>query len=195
MSVEDIIGAIQRETTAEVEAIAREAQATAEKIVGDGSARAVAIEAAAVDARREEIEQAADRIRNRARLEADRTMRAARDDVVHGLLDATAAKLAAIRTSDGYPSVLARLLDEAQSALPTAAVLHVDARDERAAEIAAGDAGLEVVADLDTDGGMVLSSRDGRTVDNTIERRLARADPYLRQIVREMVPELGSPPS
>ena len=56
-----------------------------------------------------------------------------------------------------------------------ARVLRVDPRD---ADLAGGVApGLRVDATLDTWGGVELASDDGRTVRNTLEERLANAEP------------------
>ena len=77
------------------------------------------------------------------------------------------------------------LIVESLEALPAATVLRVDARDEvLAAGMLAGRV-LQVRAELETAGGVDVSSGDGRAVRNTFEERLANAEPELRMLFGE----------
>ena len=64
---------------------------------------------------------------------------------------------------------------------PTATRLRVDLRDERLAAAVAPALAVEPV--LETWGGAVVCSDDGRLARNTVEERLANAEPTLRMHV------------
>lgn len=201
MALADILDAIERQTDAEIAAATREADDKIAGILERGAQEAAAVEAAASDARRDEATAAAERIRNRAHLEADRQLRSARDAIVVDLLAGVRERLARLRDTPGYPQVLRRLISEARIALPAATVVHVDPRDVgRVTELlesqeADRSAKPELHADLETWGGAIATCPDGRSVHNTLELRLQRADPHLRQLVVELVPALGTRPS
>jgi V/A-type H+-transporting ATPase subunit E len=113
-----------------------------------------------------------------ARLDAARTLREARETCFGEALGALRKHLAALRAEDRYPAVFAALLREALAALPTATRLRVDPRDERLAAAVAPALAIEPV--LETWGGAVVCSDDGRLAHNTIEERLANAEQTLR---------------
>ena len=71
------------------------------------------------------------------------------------------------------------LLAESRAALPSARELRVDPRDADLALPLAD--GLGVESTLETWGGLELASDDGRTIRNTLEERLANAEPLLRR--------------
>ena len=113
-----------------------------------------------------------------ARLEAADTVLAAREEAYASVLGRVREELSALRGSPAYPRVFAALLNESRTALPQARELRVDRRDGELAGSMADD--LRVVTVLDTWGGLELAGEDGRTVRNTLEERLANADPLLR---------------
>ena len=78
--------------------------------------------------------------------------------------------------------MLRALLRESLAALPTATVLRVDPRDERMAADLLAELGLdlEIVGTLETAGGVELTHGVDRVVRNTVEDRLANAEPALR---------------
>jgi vacuolar-type H+-ATPase subunit E/Vma4 len=78
--------------------------------------------------------------------------------------------------------VFRALLRESLAALPTATVLRVDPRDERLAADVLAELGvdMEIVAALQTAGGVELARGEDRAVRNTVEDRLANAEPALR---------------
>lgn len=88
-------------------------------------------------------------------------------------------KIAAIRNDPQYPSVFKKLAKEAIFTLDTPGIrIHIDSRDEpRCREIIREIAPrAEVCADLQCDGGLIVTSPDGNVViSNTLESRLERA--------------------
>jgi vacuolar-type H+-ATPase subunit E/Vma4 len=114
-------------------------------------------------------------------------VRDAREDAFREFLAAVRERLAALRGGAEYTSVLRALIRESTTALAGATVLRVDPRDERlASELVEGlDAELKVAGVLETAGGVELASADGRTVRNTVEERLANAEPALRLLFGE----------
>ena len=78
--------------------------------------------------------------------------------------------------------MLRALLRESLTALPAAAVLRVDPRDERMAADLLAELGakLEIVGTLETAGGVELARGEDRVVRNTVEERFANAEQALR---------------
>lgn len=194
MALNDIIEAIRLETEAEIEAIEQEAADQAAAIAADGRRKAAAVEAELAAARDDEAATEENRIRNGARLEADRELRVAREAIVQGILDDVAQRLHGLRSSADYPGILRRLAHEASSVLPAGTVIHIDPRDGDDLD-GLFDGPMEVVGDLSTGGGLLLASPDGRRVHNTFEVRLERAVPHMRHLIAERIPELGARPS
>jgi V/A-type H+-transporting ATPase subunit E len=109
-------------------------------------------------------------------------VRQAREDSFRECLEDVRGRLESVRDSSSYATVLGALLRESLAALPTATVLRVDPRDERIAAHLLAELGvhLEIVATLQTCGGVELACGEERAVRNTIEDRLANAEPALR---------------
>lgn len=121
----------------------------------------------------------------RAREEAKASLARVREEYLRRAADLAAERLARLREGEGYPGVLERLTREALDALSEAgARVHVDPRDEASARAMMGDlpGELQLIADLNADGGAIVDSADGRIrVDNTFASRLARAGEVYRR--------------
>ena len=152
----------------------REKAASATAIVEAAGREAAALQAQLAAAPEVESLAEAEGVRAVARLQAALTVRVAREQAFGSVLDRVRETLAALRGSAAYPAVFRALLDESRTALPDARELRVDRHDADLATSMAG--GLQVVAVLDTWGGVELAGDDGRTVRNTLEERLANAD-------------------
>jgi vacuolar-type H+-ATPase subunit E/Vma4 len=182
MALSDLLAGLKAEAAAEEAQL--EAETSAEVIrIGDAAraeARLLAEEArqAVEDELRGEVEARL----ARARLVAATAVRQARDDSFRECLDDLRGRLEVVRNSSSYPTVLRALLRESLAALPTATVLRVDPRDEQMAAQLLTELGvdLELAATLQTDGGVELEHGEARAVRNTIEHRLANAEPALR---------------
>ncbi|OPY25836.1 MAG: V-type proton ATPase subunit E [Methanocella sp. PtaU1.Bin125] len=92
--------------------------------------------------------------------------------------------LGAFRGNEGYAGCYGRLLSEALGELGDGdPVLHIDPRDEEICRALLAGMGLhcEISPDLQTDGGLNASTRDGMVlISNTVESRLARAKDRLK---------------
>lgn len=178
MALDDLLRAIETEADEERLLADRERSAAATAIVEAARQEAAAVEAELARAPEGEAVAEAERERALARLRAARTVRVAREEAFVSLLGRIREELAALRGTDRYPTVFRALVGESRAALPEGRVLRVDRRDADLAASMAGD--LQVDATLDTWGGVQLAGDDGRTIRNTLEERLANADPLLR---------------
>jgi vacuolar-type H+-ATPase subunit E/Vma4 len=84
-------------------------------------------------------------------------------------------------------------LDESLANLADAEVVQVDPRDVAIAEQVRSQRSLKlcIAPDIETWGGVVVRTADGRAVRNTLEERLERADPFLRPVVASIVPGMA----
>jgi vacuolar-type H+-ATPase subunit E/Vma4 len=193
MALGDILEAIRAETAAEIAQVDRAGEASCAAVHTAAATEAAEAERLAAGARRTAGERAHDRIVNRARLAADRQVRAAAEEVYQEAVAAAGRRLAEVRNGPEYAGLLATMIQECIAVLPDARYLEVDPADvaltreiidrERLHQ-------LRIEPRLTTDGGLVLATDDGRAVVNTFEARLRRADGYLRQLAAELIPAL-----
>jgi len=197
MALDDILAAIRDETEQQIEVLGAEAQARVATILDRARAESADVETRETHARDRLAQRDADRTINQARLVVDRRLRETRENIYREANQATAARLAALRDSSDYPDLLGRLLDESRAALPRGTTVRIDAADAAVMEqlLRQRGAASSVVADLQTMGGLELDTGDGRRVANTLETRLARAEPQLRSLAGSMIPDLRSEPS
>ena len=130
----------------------------------------------------DELREEAETRRARARLAAAAAVRQAREEAFREFLAEVRRRLTPSARAPSYPTVLRALLRESLTALPAAAVLRVDPRDERMAADLLAELGakLEIAGTLETAGGVELARGEDRVVRNTVEERFANAEPALR---------------
>jgi V/A-type H+/Na+-transporting ATPase subunit E len=182
MALSDLLAGLQAEAAAEEAALEAETRAEVTRIGEQAQAEARLLREQALQADEDELRREAEALRARARLAAAAAVRRAREDAFDELLVEVRGRLGALRESASYPALLRALLRESLSALPAATSLRVDPRDERLAAdlVAELDAELQIVATLETAGGVELTRGEDRAVRNTVEDRLANAEPTLR---------------
>lgn len=187
MALVDLLAGLEVEAAEETARLEAETREEADRIVEAARAEARALGEQAARAGESELRREAEQRRALARLAAASALREAREEAFREFLAEVRARLVALRDGASYPAVLRELIGESLTALPAATTLRIDPRDETlAAKLLAGlDAGLQVVAALETAGGVELASGDGRTVRNTIEERIANAEPTLRLLFGE----------
>jgi vacuolar-type H+-ATPase subunit E/Vma4 len=178
MALAELLRAIEDEAAAERAAAERAAAAEAAAILERARREASTVETAHAAQPEAQARAEAKRQLSVARVAAATAVRVAREEAFASLLAGIRGQLAAIRGTDRYPDSFRALVAESRAALPAARELRVDPRDLELASSIAGD--LRVVPALDTMGGVELVGDDGRTVRNTLEERLANADPLLR---------------
>jgi vacuolar-type H+-ATPase subunit E/Vma4 len=182
MTLVDLLAGLEAEAAAETARLEAETQQEADRLVEEARAEAQVLREQATRAGEVELQREVEQRRALARLAAAATVREAREDAFARLLAEVRERLDALREGDDRRAALRELTREGLAALPAATTLRVDPRDERlAAELLAElGAKVEVVAALETAGGVELADGAGRTVRNTIEERLANAEPALR---------------
>lgn len=189
MALTDLLQAIQADADAELATTRQAADEQAAAIVAAAASEAAALERQReADARAEAQAEAGRRLAG-ARLAAASRVRAAREDAYLRLRERLADELAALREGDDYPTLLAALIDEALVALPDATCVRVDSRDHElaAAYLARVAPNVALEASLEAWGGAEAVSATGRRVVNTLERRLADAEPQLRLVYSRLL--------
>ncbi len=172
---------LEQETSERVEEILAEAKETAE------SRREAAYREAI---RPKAVERA--RRRHEARMAALKITAATRGQTAEMLLDQVEARLQSLREQPAYQELFRRLVEEAVATLGRNEIadpatsglprLIVDGRDEPLAQktLQALSLEMEIAPDLESWGGVVLQSGDGRiVVNNTLENRLEQLKPHL----------------
>lgn len=178
MAIEDILGTLEEQASAEIEAILADARARARAI--EDAARGEAARATAARIARAEEAARGDatadlghaRMRERSAAAADEGAAVARAFELAG------ERLKAQRGELAYPEVFAALAAEALAGTGRACELRVAPEDvtlaERAAREAEG-ARVSIAPTLATSGGVVVACADGRILRlNTFESRLEK---------------------
>lgn len=192
MALEHILAAIRDEAEAEIAAVEAETDAEISRIEAEAERRVAAELSRHRTGRDAAAARAAERVVNHARLDTDRQIHAASEHVYQLVLGRVRNHLEGLRNDAQYSAVFTQLLDECRSVLPSGSVLQIDPRDRaRADALLTTDDGVRTEESLRTCGGMKLVTGDGRHVDNTLEARLARADPFARRLTADLVPALG----
>jgi V/A-type H+/Na+-transporting ATPase subunit E len=182
MALSDLLAGLKDEAAGEEAQLDVETNAEVARIAAAAHDEARQLEERALRAAEDELRVAAEARRANARLAAAATVREAREAAFQELLAEVRRRLESVRDTSSYPRVLCALLLESLTALPDAAILHVDPRDAQTAADLLGELGveLEIAATLETAGGVELARGDDRVVRNTVEERFANAEPALR---------------
>ena len=188
MALEELLAGLEAEAESETVRLEAETLEEAERILDAARSEADALLEEAARASEHELQREAEQRRALARLSAATAVREAREEAFREFLAEVQRRLGALRGEAEYPSVLRALIDESVAALAAGTVLRVDPRDERlAAELTRDLPRLTVAGVLETAGGVELASADGRTVRNTLEERLANAEPALRLLFGDAI--------
>lgn len=192
MALADILEAIRREADEELAAVAADADRLAASIREGARADAAVAEAEAAGGRDDELRAAAGELLRGAALDAARMVREAREEIFQRALEGVRRRLDVLRCDERYGAVFLGLLEESMAALPEATTVMVDRGDvELVARLLDRlDVAVHVDASLVTAGGVRVATADGRSVDDTFETRLARAEPELRRLLVLAVPAL-----
>lgn len=177
-----LLAAIKAEADQELAQLDTQAHLQAEALVDGARADAERLEREPVDLQEPDLAREAARRLAAARLDAQNRVRQVREEAFQDALAALRARLTTVREEPGYAQMLASLVAEAVEALPSGKRLLVDPRDEDLARRTAAELDLELLVEptLQTWGGVVLDGGEGRVVRNTLEERLANAEPSLR---------------
>lgn len=189
MALEKLLASLETEAAAEAAQLEAETEQEAARILEGARAEALALAEQVARSGEEELRQEAEQRRAAARLEAAAALREARERAFQEFLAEVRARLADLRGLPGYPATLRALVRESLAALPTAATVRVDPRDEALVRELLDELGTEaeVSTTLESAGGVELATADGRTARNTIEERLENAEQELRLLFGELL--------
>jgi len=185
MPLANLLAALENEAQQEFEQLASNSRAEAEAILAEAEAAAVALAEAPTLAAEATVAAEERAIVARARLRAAQQVREARERAWQDVRAALEERIVAVRLTPGYSGLLEQLVAECRAAAPDGSLLRVDARDEQLARELASD--LEIEGTLTTAGGVELGTGEGVTVRNTLEERLANAEPELRRRLGEVL--------
>ncbi len=191
MAYEELIRSMEMDAALRVREVRAAAEAYIEETLDAARRQADEVRAGhmAEAARRIEVER--HQRLYRAREDEKAGIARVREEHLENAVAAAREELACRRGQDGYPDILKGLLHEALDTLgEDGARVHVDPRDEATvrALLEGSPRGPPVLPDLETTGGVVVDSADGRIrVDNTFESRLARAEEVYRRELYDLL--------
>ncbi|MRS12692.1 MAG: hypothetical protein EG823_06435 [Actinobacteria bacterium] len=178
MAIEDIFKALEEQADSEVNQILHVATVQADSVEHEARDEAERITAARIDAADHAVRTKATKAVNAARLQVRRDLAAVRDSAVDAVFGEAAKRLAAMRGTAEYERVFAALAKEALAEVDAECEIQVASADAALAKKVAGGIGVNATVSptLDSIGGLVVSTHDGRVVfRNTFESRLMKA--------------------
>ena len=178
MALEHLLQAIEQQVAGEIASARAEGQEQVAAIQAEAELQAARAADAAWVGENERLLAARRRIQAGAQLEALRARRELLERLYREAVDALRETLAGVRQREDWPERFAALVREARARLPEASLARVDPRDRALLE--GLELGLAADDELESWGGVVLVA-GRRTLDNTLERRVAQAEPLLRQ--------------
>lgn len=182
MAIDDILRALDDQAQADCDEIIGESHEHARLIVEEAELQAQAIHDKYIHQVEQVATASASKQVNTARLEAKMIVSSVKGGGVASVFDAARVELPSVRES-GYEALFAALAAEALAGVSGPITVHTASSDTSLAEKAASASGLaaEVVGDLDTAGGLIVDTANGKVIRrNTLEDRLDRVSQYLR---------------
>lgn len=190
MALRDLLAAIEAEAAADVRRLRAERHREAAAIIEDAGRRAAELERSAVAAAEQAEREAGERRLMTARHAIAGRLCEAQEAAYQQIARDVRAGVLAARERDDYPAILAALLHEARSALPAGSNVQVAQADELLIRrLLQGEPRLRVTVTLPNTGGVEVTDGAGTVARNTLEDRLAAAEPGLRELVGRLLAE------
>jgi vacuolar-type H+-ATPase subunit E/Vma4 len=188
MALRDLLAAIEAEAAADVRRLRAERHRKAAAIIEDAGRRAAELERSAVAAAEQAEREAGERRLMTARHAIAGRLYEAQEAAYQQIARDVRAGVLAARERDDYPAILAALLHEARSALPAGSSVQVAQADEvLIRRLLRDEPGLRVTVTLPNTGGVAVTDGAGTVACNTLEGRLAAAEPELRRLVGKVL--------
>jgi V/A-type H+-transporting ATPase subunit E len=185
MTYENLIESMEVSAEKRINEILKNAHEQGDEIRKTALTKAQLIKAAY----REEAQKSVDGERNKLiyQVKAENKMNVIKekDRVIKSAFAEVKKRLDNFRNDENYHDNFKKMLQEAVRALETEkVVLHIDKRDESLCRQVLNELNInsQIVADLTSGGGLVVSTKDGKiVVFNTVESRLAKAEELMRR--------------
>jgi vacuolar-type H+-ATPase subunit E/Vma4 len=177
MAIEDIFKALEEQADAEVNQILHVATVQSDAVEHEARDEAERITKNRIALAEDAVRTKAAKAVNAARLQVRRDLAEVRDAAVDSVFAAAAERLAAMRGTAEYERVFTALAQEALTGIDVECEMQVAAADAELAKKVAAKLGAAATVSptLDTIGGLVISTHDGRVVRrNTFESRLLK---------------------
>jgi V/A-type H+/Na+-transporting ATPase subunit E len=190
MALRDLLAAIEAEAAADINRLRAERDRETAAIIEDAGRRAAELKRSAVAAAEQTEREAGERRLAAARHAIAGRLREAQEAAYQQIARDVRAGVLAARERDDYPAILAALLHEARSALPAGSNVQVAQADEvLIRRLLQGEPRLRVTVTLPNTGGVEVTDGAGAVARNTLEDRLAAAEPELRGLVGRLLAE------
>ncbi len=193
----DLTALLEREASAEIDAILSEARERASAIVAQAESEAESLQAARARAAAAQREATLVRAQSSAQLQAAALTLRAQHAAVEAVFDAAGERLAAlVADPKAYEPVLTSLLLEAVEALGAEAIHEVEVAERDVALVTkiAKAAGLSATIKAGPVGGGVrVGTRRGSSIENTLEARLEAVRGELASTVARILFAVDAP--
>ena len=195
MALQDLLASLERDATAEADALLEAARARAASIAADAAARTAQRRRETLEVKERELVAAAELAAAQARRTARARTLQARERAIERVFAAVTAGLPDAAGSPAFLAALPARFAQARACVgeTPGVVRSAPALVRALRKLAAGTEDLKVVADKAVATGFVLSAGDGSLdVDETLTARLARRRPQLAVDIAHALDEAAS---
>jgi V/A-type H+/Na+-transporting ATPase subunit E len=186
MSIEDILQALDDQCREECQDIFKRAQSDAKQILDRAQVEADVVREVRLNKAKAEAQSETTSLLYTARLKSKNDVIKAKEKVAEKAMAKAEEDLKDLRSRGDYAVILENLINEGLYRVSGKVLVHVDPADRELADSLLRKMGLdyELLADIETIGGAVISDEEGRVmIINSIEERLNRAREKLRMEV------------
>jgi vacuolar-type H+-ATPase subunit E/Vma4 len=188
MALQDLLATIEAEAVADIRRLRAERHREAAAIIEDAERRCADLERSVIAAAEQAEREAGEHRLTAVREASAARVREAQETAYQQIARSIRAGVIAARERDDYPAILAGLLHEARLALPGESIVQVASPDELLTRrLLSGEPLARVTATLPSPGGVVVTDGAGTVVRNTLEDRLAVAEPELRGLLGRLL--------
>jgi vacuolar-type H+-ATPase subunit E/Vma4 len=188
MALQDLLAAIEAEAAADIGRLRTERHREVTTIISGAERGSAELEQSAVSAAEQAEREAGERRLMTSRQAIAGRLREVQEAAYQQIATDVRAGVLAARERDDYPVILAALLHEARSALPAGSNVQVAPADELLIRrMLRDEPRLRVTVTLPNTGGVEVTDEAGAVARNTLEDRLAAAEPELRALVGRLL--------
>jgi len=185
MTYENLIASMEVNAEKSIAELVQKARHEAEEIMRSAEAKADTIRAAYLENAQKLAESERNRLTYKVKAENKMEIIKEKDAVIQQAFFDAKKSLESFRDDASYKENFRKMFKEAVSELEgERVILHVDARDQMLSGQVLDELGwnAEVVGDLTSEGGLAVTSKDGKLlVSNTIESRLNNVKELLKR--------------
>ncbi len=187
MALEEILDRMAKDTENEEQALIKQSEDEAKKIIEEAKKRAISIRTSYELKAKEDADTGKRQRTSSATLEGRSYLEQEREKIENDYLETLRSKILELRETEEYLAFLQRVIDNAKKALGQDSIVYLEKKDAERMK----DKGISSIKPADTIGplgGAIVTSSDGKMIiDLTFSEIVRNQGDGLRKIVRDYI--------